>query len=357
MSLSKEELLQYSRQIILPGFGVEAQQKLKNAKVLVIGCGGLGSPVLLYLGAAGVGQIGIVEFDTISITNLHRQLLFDTYQVGKNKITETSEKLKAINPEIKLELFPDRLNSKNALSIFEKFDLIIDCSDNFPTRYLVNDACEILNLPFVYAAIHQFEGQVAVFNYKNSTTYRDLFPSPPPPEMAPNCAESGILGSVAGIIGSLQANEALKIITGLGKPIVNQVLLVEVLEMQFRKLKIAPNKDRKKIVELIDYEAFCSFESPIDFSISKEEYKTWILENKAFKLIDVRTEVEHEIYNIGGENIAFEDIENEPELLNEKETMLFYCATGTRSSKIVAVLRTKHKFQNAFSLNANLNDI
>ncbi len=357
MPLSKDECQKYSRQIILPGFGTAAQQKLKNAKVLVIGCGGLGSPVLLYLAAAGVGQIGIVEFDTINITNLHRQILFDSHHVGKNKITEASEKLRAINPEIKLELFPDRLNSQNCLTIFKKYDLVVDCSDNFPTRYLVNDACEILNLPFIYAAIHQFEGQVAVFNYKNSTTYRDLFPTPPPPEMAPNCAESGILGSVAGIIGSLQANEALKIITGLGTPLVNQVLLVEVLEMQVRKLKISPTKDRKKIIELIDYEAFCSSKSPFNFSISKEEYKNWILENKAFKLIDVRSETEHEIYNIGGENITLEDIENEPELLNEKETLLFYCATGKRSGKIVSILRTKHGFDNAFSLNANVNDI
>ncbi len=186
---------------------------------------------------------------------MHRQILFDTHQVGKNKITEASEKLRAINPEINLELFPDRLNSKNCLTIFKKYDLVVDCSDNFPTRYLVNDACEILNLPFVYAAIHQFEGQVAVFNYRDSTTYRDLFPSPPPPEMAPNCTESGILGSVAGIVGSLQANEALKLITGLGTPMVNQVLLIEVFEMQFRKLKITPTKVRKKIIELINYEA------------------------------------------------------------------------------------------------------
>ena len=357
MPLSKNELQKYSRQIILPGFGTEAQEKLKNAKVLVIGCGGLGSPVLLYLGATGVGQIGIVEFDTINITNLHRQILFDTHQVGKNKITEASEKLRAINPEIKLELFPDCLNSQNCLPIFKKYDLVVDCSDNFPTRYLVNDACEILDLPFVYGAIHQFEGQVAVFNFKKSASYRDLFPSPPPPEMAPNCAESGILGSVAGIIGSLQANEALKLITGLGTPMVNQVLLIEVLEMQFRKLKITPTKDRKKIIELIDYEAFCSFESPTDFSISKEEYNKWMLENKAFKLIDVRSEIEHEIYNIGGENITLEEIEKEPELLNDKETLLFYCATGKRSRKIVSILRAKYGFENSFSLNANLNDI
>lgn len=357
MSLSKKELLQYSRQIILPGFGVDAQQKLKNAKVLVIGCGGLGSPVLLYLAAAGIGELGIVEFDTIHITNLQRQVLFEAKDIGKSKINETVKKLKALNPEVSLTQFPHKLSRTNAFQIFEKFDLIIDCSDNFPTRYLVNDACEILNLPFVYAAIHQFEGQVAVFNYKNSTTYRDFFPSPPPPEMAPNCAESGILGSVAGIVGSLQANEAIKIITGLGTPIINQVLLLEVLEMQFRKIKITPFKNRKKIIELIDYEAFCSFESTSDFSISKEEYNKWILENKAFKLIDVRSEIEHEIYNIGGENITFEEIENEPKLLNDKETLIFYCATGKRSGKIVSILRAKYGFENSFSLNANLNDI
>lgn len=215
--LTPEELKRYSRHLLIPGLGIEGQQKLKAARVLVIGCGGLGSPILLYLAAAGVGTLGIVDGDRVDDSNLQRQIMYGSESVGKSKVEETQRRLESLNSFVKVNPYFENLTSQNALSIIELYDFVVDGSDNFPTRYLVNDACLLLNKPLVYGAIYRFEGQVAVFNYHNGPNYRDLFPAPPPPELAPNCAEAGVLGVLPGIIGCLQANEALKLITGIGE--------------------------------------------------------------------------------------------------------------------------------------------
>jgi len=326
----------YARQTILPQMGSEGQEKLSEAKVLVIGCGGLGGPVLSYLAAAGVGTIGLIEFDTVSLSNLHRQIIFETKEVGQPKIEIAKQRIQTLNPDVTVLTYNTQLTSKNALEIFSEFDLIVDGSDNFPTRYLVNDACEILNKPYVYGAIHQFEGQVSVFNYKGSCTYRDLYNTPPDPETAPNCAVGGVLGPIAGVIGSMQALEAIKIICDIESPLFNEILVVEFQSMVFRKFKLTKNSERPKITALIDYEAFCSSKEKDSFAITKDELIA--LEKENINLIDIREPYEHEEFNIGGENIPMDEF-NEENIKPNMKTIL-YCATGIRSK---ALARKLHK--------------
>ncbi len=341
MNLSKKEILRYSRQIKLPNVGVSGQIKLKSSKVLVVGAGGLGSPVLLYLAAAGVGNIGIVEFDKIDISNLQRQILYETSASGSSKLFETEKKLKAINTEINLDTFEYKLSSKNSLEIFKNYDLIIDTSDNFQTRYLVNDTCEILNKPYVYGAIYQFEGQVSVFNLNGSATYRDLFPEPPEPEMAPNCAESGVFGPLAGIIGSIQANEAIKIITNIGTPLVNKLFILDSLEMEFRKISLKVDTTREKVVKLIDYEKFCGFEHENNL-VNRNILREWRDAEVTFHVIDVREPEEREIEDFGGENIPLSEILDS--VFNEEMKVVFYCATGKRAK--LAAQKCRDRFPN-----------
>jgi molybdopterin/thiamine biosynthesis adenylyltransferase/rhodanese-related sulfurtransferase len=348
--MSFENNTRYARQVILPEMGIEGQKKLGNASVLIIGCGGLGGPVLTYLAAAGVGTIALVEFDIIAESNLHRQVIFDTKDIGKKKIEVAVQKIKDLNPLIKTELYQEGLNSGNALEIFSKYDLIVDGSDNFPTRYLVNDACEILNKPFVYGAIHQMEGQVAVFNFNGSSTYRDLFNSPPSPETAPNCATGGVLGPVAGVIGSLQALEAIKIISGIGKPLVDQILLVHFSEMIFRKMKIKKNLARSKVEKLIDYEAFCASEIKNPLAIYKNEF----LELDNFTLIDIRENYEHEEFNIGGENIPQDEFEIKQ--LRENQKIVLYCSSGIRSKTLASKIKAKNPQLDIYYLACSLKE-
>jgi len=290
--LEPEEIQRYNRQILIPEFGLNGQTRLKNAKVLVIGCGGLGSPILLYLTAAGVGTLGIVENDKIDISNLQRQILYSSLVVGLAKISETVNRLTELNPLVKIKQYPTRLCVGNALEIIKDYDIVIDGTDNFPTRYLVNDACVMLNKPFVYGAIHRFEGQITVFNHQNSATYRDLFPTPPPPEQAPNCAEAGVLGVLPGIIGSMQALEAIKVITNIGEPLSGKLLILDTLSMQSRIIRIPKMPDTPIITQLIDYEAFCGLKSVND--ITFETLQTL----NDYQLIDVREPYEYEAKNI-----------------------------------------------------------
>lgn len=358
MEFSREELQRYNRQILIPEFGIDGQTKLKNARVLVIGCGGLGSPILLYLAAAGIGTIGMVEDDKVDVSNLQRQILYGVESVGKNKIEEAEKCLQSINPHINLELHQQRLDAKNALEIFKNYDLIIDGTDNFPTRYLVNDACVILGKPYIYGAIYRFEGQVAVFNYKNSSTYRDLFPEPPPPEMAPNCAESGVLGVMAGMIGTMQANEAIKVITEIGEPLAGKLLIIDALTMAVRTFKIPKNPMLPKITELIDYEAFCRVESrDLRFEnreISLSEVEKWQAEGKDFQLIDVREPHEYEMDNIGGELIPLSEIEENIGSIRRDKTVVVHCQSGIRSQKAIKLLQEKHGFDNLLNLTNGL---
>ncbi|WP_064198262.1 MULTISPECIES: molybdopterin-synthase adenylyltransferase MoeB [Emticicia] len=349
--LIPEEFKRYNRQMLMPEFGEEGQIKLKNSKVLVIGCGGLGSPILLYLAAAGIGTLGLVENDTIDESNLQRQILYSTSSVGQSKIEQAANRLHALNPLVDIELHQTRLTTQNALEIFSNYDLIIDGTDNFPTRYLVNDACVLLNKPFVYGAIHRFEGQVAVFNYKNSVTYRDLFPSPPPPEQAPNCAEAGVLGVLPGIIGSMQALEAIKVITEIGETLAGKLFILDTLSMQSRIIKISKSPETPKITQLIDYESFCGLKSANE--ISFEELK--FLDN--YQLIDVREMHEYKARNIGGELMPLSELEKHITNISREKTVIIHCQSGIRSKKAIKILEETYGFNNLLNLTGGINAI
>ena len=350
--LSPEEYQRYNRQMLMPEFGISGQEKLKNAKVLVIGCGGLGSPILLYLTAAGVGTLGIVENDTVDVSNLQRQILYSSLSVGYDKVLETAKRLSALNPLVKINQYPTRLSAENALKIIENYDIVVDGTDNFPTRYLVNDACVLLNKPFVYGAIHRFEGQVAVFNHRGSATYRDLFPIPPPPEQAPNCAEAGVLGVLPGIIGSMQALEAIKVITDIGEPLSGKLLVIDTLSMQSRIIKIPKMPDTPKIMQLIDYEAFCD-SSELE-NTGKITFDA--LKNLAdYQLIDVREVHEYTIQNLGGELMPLSALEKYVPKISRNKTVVVHCQSGVRSLKAIKILETQYGFTNLVNLTGGVN--
>src|SRR5690348_6857343 len=276
VTLSNEEVLRYSRHLIMPEVGMEGQLKLKAAKVLCIGAGGLGSPLALYLAAAGVGTIGIVDFDVVDFTNLQRQIIHTTADVGRPKLQSATEKINAINPFVEVRQFETHLTSANALDLFRDFDIIIDGTDNFPTRYLVNDACVLTGKPNVYGSIFRFEGQASVFATKEGPCYRCLYPEPPPPGLVPSCAEGGVLGILPGLVGIIQATEAIKLILGKGEPLIGRLLLVDALGMKFRELKLRKNPDcpvcgtQPTVTKLIDYNQFCGIrgeEAPVTTNV------------------------------------------------------------------------------------------
>ncbi len=347
--LTNQEKQRYSRHILMPNFGETGQLKLKNASVLIVGCGGLGSPALLYLAAAGIGHIGMIEDDVVAISNLQRQILFDEASIGSSKLQAAHERLKSLNSTLKYSLFEAKLSTKNALEIIKDFDIVIDASDNFPTRYLVNDACEMLQKPFVYGAIHQFEGQVAVFNFQKSATYRDLFSEPPPPELAPNCAEAGVLGVLPGIIGAMQANEAIKIITGVGEPLINKLFVIDTLTMISRTIKFSKNPARKPIDSLIDYEAFCGLKNSNSKVISMEKMANWKIQNIDYQLIDVRTEAEYTIQDLAGINIPLAVLEENVERISRSKKIIVHCQTGIRSQKAIEILE-QYGFEDLYNL-------
>lgn len=338
-------LHRYSRQILLPEFGIEGQQKLLNSKVLVIGAGGLGSPVLLYLAAAGVGKIGIVDFDVVDESNLQRQVLYTTNDIGKPKAATAAEKIKALNPAIEVQIFNAFIASSNALQIISEFDLVIDGSDNLPTRYLVNDACLLLNKTLIYGAIFQFEGQVSVFNQAlpnnlRGPNYRDLFPTPPPPEMVPSCSEGGVLGVLPGIIGSMMANEAIKIIAGIGTTLSGRLLIFDALDFTTRYLKISANPKAEKITGLIDYEQFCNPQHQQDSSFELEPIEAnRLLDKKQIQIIDVREPFEFNTSNIGGKNIPLSKIDDELKNISANDSLLLVCKSGSRSRKALTRLK------------------
>lgn len=363
--LSKEELIRYNRQIILPDFGIEGQEKLKNASILVIGAGGLGAPNLLYLVAAGIGRIGIVDFDEVSLSNMHRQVLFVNDQVGQNKAEIAKERLHALNPEVAFEVYKDPITAQNALELIEPFDLVIDGSDNLPTRYLVNDACVFLDKPLVYGAIFRFEGQVSVFNYVDEAgnrgpNYRDIFPTPPPPDMVPSCSEGGVIGVLPGIIGSMQANEAIKILTGMGTTMSGRLLLFDALDMSSHIMNIRPNPENPvsgqnpSITELIDYEAFCS---GISETIDNEEITVSELKETVDKgdihILDVREDYEYEIANIGGQFIPLNQVVDRQAEIPKDKKVVVMCKAGGRSQKAIDLLK-KEGFDNLVNLKGGI---
>ncbi|MBD2520506.1 molybdopterin-synthase adenylyltransferase MoeB [Nostoc sp. FACHB-973] len=355
IQLTKDDYERYSRHLILPEVGLEGQKRLKAASVLCIGTGGLGSPLLLYLAAAGIGRIGIVDFDVVDTSNLQRQVIHGTSWVGKPKIESAKNRIHEINPYCQVDLYETRLSSENALEIFEPYDIVVDGTDNFPTRYLVNDACVLLNKPNVYGSIFRFEGQATVFNYEGGPNYRDLYPEPPPPGMVPSCAEGGVLGILPGIIGVIQATETVKIIIGQGNTLSGRLLLYNALDMKFRELKLRPNPIRPVIEKLIDYEQFCGIpqakaeEAKQQMEIQEMTVKDLkeLLDSgaKDFVLLDVRNPNEYEIAKIPGSVLVpLPDIENGDGVTKVKEILnghhlIAHCKMGGRSAKALGILK------------------
>jgi sulfur-carrier protein adenylyltransferase/sulfurtransferase len=355
IQLTQDDYERYSRHLILPEVGVDGQKRLKAASVLCIGTGGLGSPLLLYLAAAGIGRIGIVDFDVVDTSNLQRQVIHSTSWVGKPKIESAKNRILEINPHCQIDLYEERLSSENALQIVEPYDVVVDGTDNFPTRYLVNDACVLLGKPNVYGSIFRFEGQATVFNYQDGPNYRDLYPEPPPPGLVPSCAEGGVLGILPGIIGVIQATETVKIILGQGETLSGRLMLYDALNMKFRELKLRPNPVRPVIEKLVDYDEFCGVtqakaeeaKAKADMQeISVLDLKK-LLDSGAsdFLLLDVRNPHEAEIAVIpGAVMVPLPEIENGDgaqrvkELLNGHK-LIVHCKSGMRSAKAIAILK------------------
>lgn len=354
IQLLPEEYARYSRHLILPEVGLEGQKRLKAASVLCVGTGGLGSPLLLYLAAAGVGRLGIVDFDVVDHSNLQRQVIHGTSWVGKPKIESAKNRIHEINPYCQVDLYETALSAENALDIIRPYDIVVDGTDNFPTRYLVNDACVLLDKPNVYGSIFRFEGQATVFNYQGGPNYRDLYPEPPPPGMVPSCAEGGVLGILPGIIGVIQATETVKIILCQGTTLSGRLVLYNALEMKFRELKLRPNPVRPVIEKLIDYEMFCGIPQAQAAEAAQQSMLTemTVTELKAlidsgandFVLIDVRNPNEYEIAKIPGAIlIPLPDIENGQGIEQVKAALnghrlIAHCKMGGRSAKALAIL-------------------
>ena len=351
-ALSKQEVLRYSRHLIMPEVGMDGQLKLKRAKVLMIGSGGLGAPLGLYLAAAGVGRLGIVDFDTVDFTNLQRQVTFGTSDVGRKKLEAASERLSNLNPEIQIDTFETRLTSDNALDILRDYDIVVDGTDNFPTRYLVNDACVLLGKPNVYGSIFRFEGQASIFGYPGGPCYRCLYPEPPPPGLVPSCAEGGVLGVLPGIIGCIQAMETIKLIIGKGDSLVGRLLLFDALGMRFRELKLRKNPEcpvcgaNPTVRELIDYEQFCGVrgaESESTASVPEirpEELKRRLDNGEDILVLDVREPHEYEICHLRGHLIPLGDLPRRVHELDSSREIVAYCKIGVRSAKAVEFLRS-----------------
>jgi sulfur-carrier protein adenylyltransferase/sulfurtransferase len=355
IQLTKDDYERYSRHLILPEVGLEGQKRLKAASILCVGTGGLGSPLLLYLAAAGVGRLGIVDFDVVDFSNLQRQVIHGTSWVGKPKIESAKNRILEINPFCQVDLYETMLSAENALTIAEPYDIIIDGTDNFPTRYLVNDTCVLLNKPNVYGSIFRFEGQATVFNYEGGPNYRDLYPEPPPPGLVPSCAEGGVLGILPGIIGVIQATEAIKIILGQGTTLSGRLLLFNALDMKFRELRLRPNPVRPVIEKLIDYEMFCGIPQAKAAEAEQQaaipemtvtELKQ-VLDSgaKDYVLLDVRNPNEYEIAQIPGSVLVpLPDIENGQgiekvrSLLNGHR-LIVHCKMGGRSMKALGILK------------------
>jgi molybdopterin/thiamine biosynthesis adenylyltransferase/rhodanese-related sulfurtransferase len=369
-NLTKEELKRYQRQVILKGFGLSGQERLKAGKILVIGAGGLGAPCLLYLAAAGVGTIGIVEHDIVDISNLQRQIIYATNEEGEQKAKASRQKLLSLNPLLSCHVHELRIDGTNALPIISQYDVVIDCSDNFPTRYLVNDACVILGKALVYGSILEFEGQVSVFNQLlkddlRSANYRDLFPEPPAPDAVPNCAEAGVIGALAGIIGCMQAVEAVKILTGIGHTLAGKLLIFDALDMSQTIINIPDRGARKTIKTLVDYEDFCGISRDKNKSlkanqevlmkeVTAQELKQMKDSGADFQLIDVREPYEYDICNLDGELIPMSEIPANVDKISKDKKVVIHCRSGKRSGDMLLWLEKNHGFDNLYNLKGGI---
>lgn len=352
VELSNEEIARYSRHLIMPEVALEGQKKLKAARVLTIGAGGLGAPLAMYLAAAGVGTIGIVDFDVVDESNLQRQIIHGTSDIGRPKLESARETIEDINPNVKVETFGEALSSENALDIFRDFDIIVDGTDNFPTRYLVNDACVLLGKPNVYGSIFRFEGQASVFYAEEGPCYRCLYPEPPPPGLVPSCAEGGVLGILPGAIGVIQATETVKLILGIGEPLIGRLLLYDALSMRFREMKLRKDPscpicgENRTIHELIDYQEFCGIpqaqaaeqENEVP-EISVRELKEKLDNGENVFVLDVREPHEYQVANIGARLIPLNELPERMHELNQNDEIAIHCKTGGRSAKAVKLLR------------------
>jgi sulfur-carrier protein adenylyltransferase/sulfurtransferase len=356
-NLSPQEVARYSRHLIMPEVGMEGQKRLKASSILLIGAGGLGSPLGLYLAAAGVGRLGLVDFDVVDFSNLQRQIIHGTPDVGRPKLQSAKDRIQAINPEVRLDLYETRLTSANALQIFEPYDIVIDGTDNFPTRYLTNDACVLLQKPNVYGSIFRFDGQASVFWPPHGPCYRCLYPEPPPPGEVPSCAEGGVLGILPGLIGCIQATEAVKLLLGKGSPLVGRLLLYDALEMKFQEFKVRRNPkcpvcgDRPTVTKLIDYEQFCGVrgqESPAPAAatggamseITAEELKRRLDRGEDLFILDVRNPQEFQICRIPGSTLLpLPELPQRFGELDRNREMVVHCKSGMRSAKAIDLLR------------------
>jgi adenylyltransferase/sulfurtransferase len=355
--LTNEEIKRYSRHLIMPEVGMEGQRRLKAGSVLCIGAGGLGAPAAMYLAAAGVGRIGIVDFDVVDYSNLQRQIIHGTSDVGRSKLASAKDKLVDINPHIDVQTYEEALSSENALRLFEPYDVILDGTDNFPTRYLTNDACVILGKPNAYGSIFRFEGQASVFGTKDGPCYRCLYPEPPPPGLVPSCAEGGVLGVLPGIIGIIQATETIKLLTGIGEPLIGRFLIYDALRMRFRELKLRKDPDcpvcgtHPTVTKLIDYEEFCGLRpaaasevaqvSANPYDITSTELKQRLDRGEKIRIIDVREPNEYQINRIpGSELIPLGELPRRYAELDPEEELVMQCKSGGRSAKAADYLRS-----------------
>ena len=353
MSLSPEEQKRYQRHTILPGFGIDAQLKLKSSSILVIGAGGLGCPALLYLAASGFGSIGIVDDDTVSESNLHRQVIFNSDDIGQNKAVTAKQKLSITNPFVRIETYPVKIDSANAIELIDSYDMVMDGSDNFSTRYLVNDACVMLNKPLISGSIFTFEGQVSVFNYQGGPTYRCIFPESPSAEDMPNCSEIGVLGVLPGVIGTIMATEAIKLATGIGEVLSGKLLIYNALTMDFSKIGFEGNSENKKITSLVQTAETCSVLKEID-AVRFNELKQ---SGESFQLIDVREKDEFEIFNICGENYPLSVLDKFVDKISRDKKVIIHCKSGGRSKKAIEKLELNYGFPNLYNLKNGLSDL
>jgi sulfur-carrier protein adenylyltransferase/sulfurtransferase len=364
VELSNDEIARYSRHLIMPEVALDGQKKLKAARVLTIGAGGLGSPLALYLAAAGVGTIGIVDFDVVDESNLQRQIIHGTSDLGRPKLESARDRIEDINPNVNVETFGEPLSSENALEIFEDFDVIVDGTDNFPTRYLVNDASVLTGKPNVYGSIFRFEGQASVFYAEEGPCYRCLYPEPPPPGLVPSCAEGGVLGILPGAIGTIQATETVKLILGIGEPLIGRLLLYDALGMSFREMKLRkdPNcpvcGENPTVTELIDYQEFCGIPQQAAQAgevpeITVQELKGRLENGNRVSVLDVREPHEYEVANIGARLISLNELPERLVELDRDEPLAVHCKTGGRSARAVKLLRDAG-FQNVYNVKGGI---